>query len=186
MEQEQDYIPYHDRSLDELRHDINLKAEKLVYQFKKGDLVFVVLLVILAAVLGALNWHYKWIELNWWAIGAVLCLLVLDVIVFMQLNKHFLKNMKNAGDAKQHLRAAKQLKRSIQFMQVFAYIFGSICGILLYAAVMRSYEDVLSMVIFIAIVVVILLLVMLFKPNAFVDRDFCEDLEELKEAVFDN
>lgn len=182
MEQEQDYIPYHDRSLDELRHDINLKAEKLVCQFKKGDLIFVVLLVILAAVLVVLNRHYKWIELNWWAIGAVLCLFVLDVIVFLQLNKHFLKNMQNAGDARQHLRAANQLKRSMQFMQMSGYI----CGVLLYAAVMRRHEDVLSIVIFIAIVVVILLLVMLFKPNAFIDRDFCEDLEELKEAVLDN
>lgn len=65
MEQEEKtQAAYYDRSVEELRRDIIIKAEEIAKEPKKGDKIFLLVIVILGAIFGIVNWHYKWIELN--------------------------------------------------------------------------------------------------------------------------
>lgn len=182
MEQEKEtQATYHDRSVDELRRDIILKAEEIAKEPKKGDKIFLLVIVILGAIFGIVNWHYKWIELNWWVIIAVLGFILLIGIGFYKINERIFKTIKSAEDANQQLKAAKRLKRAVQLRTIFGYI----AGVLLYVAIRYgdNFEEWLFVLIFAGFVIFICSLIILFNSKKFVDDSYCEDLEELENSI---
>lgn len=182
MEQEKEtQATYHDRSVDELRRDIIIKAEEITKEPKKGDKIFLLAIVILGAIFGIVNWHYKWIELNWWVIIAVLGFIILFSIGFYKINEHIFKTIKSAEDANQQLKAAKRLKRTVQLRSVFSFI----SGVMFYVAVRYgdNFEEWLFVLIFAGFVIFICYLVMLCSSKAFVDDSYCEDLDELENLI---
>lgn len=128
MEQEQTNTPYSERSLDELRKDINLKAEKLFVKPSKTGWAILALALVVYEVL---NFRYKWVETNWWMLAAVICAIVLVFFIFYMVKKSYFDAMKRAGDAKQHLTATNKLIRCEKFESVFGFIL----GLLLYGVV---------------------------------------------------
>ena len=178
MGQEETYTPYQERSLDELRHDINLKAKKLFFTTSKGEKILLAILALAIVVFYALNWHFMWVETNWLMLGALLCISALVFFIFYTIDKRLFSAMERAADAKQHLKATKKLIRSQQWKRILGFAL----GILLYLETVHGKIDGFD-VFFIAFFTIFQVLWILVKPYAFIDRDFEEDVEELSMNV---
>ena len=124
MEQEQTNTPYLERSLDELRRDINLNAEKLFVKPSKTGKICWAILVLSLVVFEFLNLHYKWVVTNWWMLVAANCAIVLMLFTFYIIKKRYFDAMKRAGDAKQHLIATKKLIRCEKCESIIGFILG--------------------------------------------------------------
>lgn len=123
MEQEQTNTAYMERSLDELRRDINLKAEKL-FIISKGSKIVLAILVLALVVFEALNLHNKWVETNWWLFGALICLIALVDVICYTIKKRLLRAMECAVDVKQHLRATQRLIRTQKWLHAIYFVLG--------------------------------------------------------------
>ena len=174
MEQEETYTPYQERSLEELRRDINLKAKKLFFTTTKGEKILLVILALAIVAFYALNWHFKWVATIWWLAGVLICALALVFFIFRTIDKRLFRAMECATDAKQHLKATKRLIRSQQLKNIFSMIF----GILLYIVTVHGKTEGIDWF-FIAFLFIFNVFWILVKPYAFIDRGFVDDVEEL-------
>jgi hypothetical protein len=178
MEQKETYTPYQERSLDELRRDINLKAKKLFLTTTKGEKILLAIVAIALVVFYLLNWHYKWVATNWWMLGTLLCISALVVFLFYTIDKKLFSAMEGAVDAKQHLKATKKLIRSQQWKRILSFCLGFLVYLVTVHGKIDNFDVIVMTFFFIFYV-----FWMLVKPRAFIDRDFWEDVEELSMNV---
>ena len=181
MEQEETYTPYQERSLDELRRDINLKAEKL-FIIRKGSKIVLAILVLALVVFEALNLHNKWVPTNWWLLGAFICLIALVDVICYTIKKRLLRAMERAVDAKQHFKATKRLIRTQKWLQAIYFVL----GFLLIVVIIRGKVIDIDWFFMSAGVLGSLIGISIKPPRTSLNKklyDFYDDVEELSMYV---
>ena len=184
MEQEQTYTPSDERSLDELRRDINLKAKKLFLRLSNAEKISLAILGISFVVFEALNLKYKWIATDLLSLCAVLLVLSLVIYIFYTINKRLYSAMEQAGDAKQHLKATKKLILIQKWESVISFVL----GFLLMDVIIRgkiNFEPTLFIYLS-AGLIGCAIGTFINPPRTFLNRklwDFYDDVEELSMNV---
>ena len=169
-----------ERSIEELRRDINRKAKYLYFTVKKSDWIAIVTLVAVFLGLLALNRHLDW-EINGWIIAAAIGVIALGAAIIHKINKHYFNLMKCTVDAAQYIKAVKGLKRATQAQSIFAFC----SGILMYQVTVHSNEVLFVIPLFLFFIIASMIWLH-FKPNAFVDKELCNDIDELEEYQLNN
>lgn len=178
MEQENNYIPYEERSLKELRSDINMKAEKLFVQTSKADKVIWAILAIAFVAFEVLNLRYKFVVQNWWMLGAFLCGVALVVYIFRSIKKRLFSTMELARDATQHYKATMMLIRVSRGIEAICSIM-----VILLTAVVISGEVLIKDWFSIAVGVLVAVIAFFTNPRPRAGNkryeDLYDDVEEL-------
>lgn len=170
MEQQDTYIPNEDSTLEELCHDLNLRAEKAYLIRSKKDKM--ILLIGVAAILGlfALTWYFLGFEINWNRDPFVIAAIVGWCFVYIPINKLLINRMKRAASPKQLLRIAKCLKWWDKFSK-------AIVPAMIFPLIWLSTEDVVN---YGTCLLIFFPLFILFFIIARIDKDFSEGLDELE------
>lgn len=167
MEREETYIPYKERTPNELCRDINIKAEKL---FNKKDKWLMIFLAVFFLVFSAISWYWK----EWWLLvwfGAFL----VGGFVFYKINQKLINDMKSAASPKQHFSIAKKLRWSVR-------IRNYLCCALIMLPNLRPIlgDEWWWSVIAYMINLLIVLLLACLKPDLWINPDFIDDIDELE------
>ncbi len=170
MEQQDTYIPNEDSTLEELCHDLNLRAEKAYLIRSKKDKM--ILLIGVAAILGlfALTWYFQWYEINWYWGPIVMAAIVGWCFAYILINKLLINRMKRATSPKQHLRIAKCLKWWDKFSK-------AIVPAMMLPLIWLSQEDGVN---YGTCLLIFIPLLVLFFIVSRVDKDYSEGLDELE------
>ena len=173
MEQQETYIPYEERTLEELCHDLNLRAEKAyLIRSKKDRTILLIGVVIILGVL-ALAWYLMRVEINWYREPIVISAIVGWSFVYILINKLLINRMKRATSPKQHLRFAKCLKWWDKF-------FKAIVPAMIFPSIWLSQEDGVN---YGTCLLIFIPLFVLFFIATRVDEDFNEGLDELEHRL---
>ena len=181
MEQEETYTPYQERSLDELRRDINLKAEKL-FIIRKGTKIILAILVLALVVFEALILYNKWIPTNWWLLVALICVIALVDYICYTIKKRLLSAMELAGDATQHFKSTKRLIRTQKWLQAIYFVL----GYLLFVVIIRGKVIDWDWFYMSAGILGSLIAIFIKPPRTSLNKklyDFYDDVEELSMYV---
>lgn len=177
MERNHNKTASQEKSLEEMRRGFNSKAEDMFKSNNSGLFVSGIILVLIV-VFGILNRHYHWLEIDYRPIAAVVGLTVLGSFVLCKAFLYYYRAVEHTEDSLEHLQAAKKLKRVYQLIK----IFGFICDVAFYV-VLINVDDGWANVFTLPLLLVVGLIWLRFRPNAFVDMDFCQDLDGLEACL---
>ena len=119
MKQQDTHIHSQDRTLEELCHDINLKAENAYLKLSNRSKYLLSIFAILLLGFLALARYFQWFEINWYRGLMMLAALMVWSVVIYLINQLLINRMKHATTPKQHLRSAKCLKWWVKLNRAF-------------------------------------------------------------------
>ena len=170
MEQQDTYIPNEDSTLEELCHDLNLRAEKAyLIRSKKDKMILLIGIVVILGIM-AITWYLLQFEINWNRDPFVIAAIVGWCFVYIPINKLLINRMKRATSPKQHLRFAKCLKWWDKFSK-------AIVPAMMLPLIWLSQEDGVN---YGTCLLIFIPLFVLFFIATRVDEDFNEGLDELE------
>lgn len=182
MEQEETYIPYKERTTEELCRDINLRAEKVYLKFSKKDIYCILIAIVALVVCVALFWHYCG-HVHGWLLCASIVAYVVVYYVFFRINQKLINDMFLAKRPEQNLILAKRLKKCLFYRHILISIFGFILGAIIAWPSAQNFEWVYFTGCFICLLIGIWLGTII-KPESWVDSDLNEDLYELEYRLY--
>ena len=160
--------------LEKTRNSINVKAAKI----REDDLANGAWLFGgLFLVFEALNYFFDWFP-HHLAICVTVVVFAALIAVSRAINNVLLDRMTSAVGVQQHYQAARRFIRWNQLTHILSFAM----AFLFVNAVFDGFEWPHSIVPPLAIIAVELL-ILLFKHDAFIDSDFYDEVEELKEEI---
>lgn len=174
-----------EQHLRELLQRITDKAEKMTRRgfstlWKHRWIVIAVLAILVAVIVAAEVYSYRNNDLwgfNAWLVVVGVTGFIVDRIMFMIMRRYF-KRMKNASSAPQLYREVKQLIRLHKLRQWIPITVAIICGFLV-----KKGTDFLSVHLLNDSAVVLGVILGAAMGNWFLDEDFRDDVDELRDLV---
>ena len=160
--------------LEKMRNSINAKAAKI----SKNDLAHGAwILIVLFVVFEALNLYFNWFP-HHLAICVTFVVFAALIAVSHAINGVLLGKITSAVGVQQHYQAARRFIRWNQLSHILSFAM----AFLFVNVVFDGFEWPHSILPPLAIIVVELL-ILLFNHDAFIDSDFYDEVEELKEEM---
>ena len=176
MEQDNNY---QERSLEELRNDINSKVEWISKEYLT-DKKIMLWFVAVFAVFEGLNLCFDWFP-HHLLIFAAFSVFILAMIAIGLLGDRMTKTVTRATDVKQHFKAVKRFFRFYQLTMIISFLLGFLfMGVIIDGPDWWTNDANIGAPIG---VMVIGLIWICFKPKAFIDRGLCDDVDELEDYV---
>ena len=163
------------RSLEELRRDINAKAETL-YKDGADATGAIIFLIILYVVFEGLNLYFGWYS-HHLLIGCMFAVFAVWTISPTLVIGHQLKKMTNAVDVRQHQREAKrfiwcyQLEKILSFPVAFFVV----------SMIMEGGSKWFNILMASLLIAAFYLVWLIFKRDSYINTDFYNDVQELNE-----
>ena len=175
MEQEKEYVPSQERDVQQLRADINAKAQKMEEDDPYGQYL---LFVSLFGVFEALNVFFGWFPHHLW-IWVTFAIAMIIMIFMTWLRHRSLADMLRADGIEQHRHAAKRFARITQASNIMSFP-------LAYLFVSTTLSGMGTKTLMATLLIMAFYLIwLLFKPNSYIDRDFYDNVKELGEYIAD-
>lgn len=166
------------RSLDELRRDINSKAE-VMFKDSLGDKVSVIFLIALFALFEAMNYMFGWFWNHLLICGAFVVFLALTIIKNIVVG-HQLRRMTGADTGRQHQQEAKRFVKIYQLANLMGFPLAYLFVTTVLNCCIESKTIIATL-----LIVVLFLLWLCFRHDAFIDSNLYNDIEELNEYKFE-
>lgn len=164
-----------DRSLEELRHDINTKA-KTMYEDGSDATSVIIFMIILYVVFEGLNLYFGWYS-HHLLIGCMFALFAFWTISSILVIGHQFKKMTKAVDVRQHQREAKRFVWCYQLEKVLSFPIAFFVVSMIMGGGSRWFDILMASLLISAFYLVWLL----FKHDSYINTDFYNDVQELNE-----
>ena len=162
------------RSLEELRHDINTKAETM---YKDGsDAPGAIVFLIVLVVFEGLNLYFGWYS-HHLLIGCMIAVFAFGTVFPTLVIGRQLKKITNAVDVRQHKQEANRFVWCYQLEKALSFPIAFFVVSMIIQGGSRWFNILMASLVIAAFYLVWLI----FKHDSYINTDFYNDVQELNE-----